>query len=171
MLVLWVSNTHIYCKHEELVTVFFEFLCLLRGVLERLKDTANAFVLSILSSTLTSPSYSIPYSRCGFKSITEICNDIVARRYLEIKWYSRVVVNLQLARLETRRTGWWICCVIDPTRTEITESWQTAGSYELTVCARQNGLTHTQVCYRSYQYEILVFVVKGPSERNGWLLL
>jgi hypothetical protein len=58
-----------------------------------------------------------------------------------------------------------MCCVIVPARTEITQSWQTAESYELTVCVRQNGLTYTQVRYRSYQYEILVFAVKLPSER------
>jgi len=42
-----------------------------------------------------------------------------------------------------------MCCVIDPTRTEITQSWQTAEIYELTVYKRQNGLTHKQVHYRS----------------------
>jgi len=144
--VLWVSNTYIYCKYEESVTVFFEFPCLLGEVLEYLKDTANAFILIIPSSPLTSPTYSMPYSRCGFKSIIQICNDIVARMYLEIKWYSRAAVKVQLAHLETRRTGRRICCVIGPAHTEITQGWQTAESYELTVCARQNGLTHTHRC-------------------------
>ena len=97
---LWVSNTYIYRKYEDSFTVFFEFPCLLRGVLECLKDIANVFILCVPISPLTSPPYSMPYSRCEFKSIIQIYNDNVARMYLQIKWYSRAAVNLQLAHLE-----------------------------------------------------------------------